>query len=187
MSKILIIHPEDRSTDFLKPIYANVENPTLVTGGVSKKELRELVDQHDQVMMMGHGSPGGLFSMGKFGDDDSFGRGYIVDFSFVPMLKKKTNNIFIWCNADMFVFYNDLKGFYSGMFVSEVGEAIYCKLPGTTQDIVDESNHTFSQIVGEVINEDVKTVYNHTKLNYYNIAETNPVAFYNHNRLYLAE
>ncbi len=51
MSKILIIHPEDRSTDFLKPIYANVENPTLVTGGVSKKELRELVDQHDQVMM----------------------------------------------------------------------------------------------------------------------------------------
>lgn len=185
MSKTLIIHPEDRSTDFLKPIYANVENPTLITGGVTKSELRELVQSHDQVMMMGHGSPGGLFSMGKFGDDGSFGRGYIIDYSFVPVLKEKDNNVFIWCNADMFVFYNDLKGFYSGMFISEVGEALYCGLPGTTQDIVDESNHTFAQIVGEVITQPVDSVYSHVKLNYSMLTENNPVALYNYKRLYL--
>ena len=87
----------------------------------------------------------------------------------------------------MFVHYNSLKGFYSGMFISETTEASYCGLPGTSQNIVDESNNLFAQIVGEVINEDIKTIYDHTKLNYQLISETNPVALYNHNRLYLAE
>ena len=77
MNKILIIHPDDRSTDFLKPIYANVENPTLITGGCTKTQIKELIESHDQVIMLGHGSPGGLFSMGQF-DDDTFGRGYII-------------------------------------------------------------------------------------------------------------
>jgi hypothetical protein len=186
MNKTLIIHPDDRSTDFLKPIYSNVENPTLITGGCTKTQIKELIESHDQVIMLGHGSPGGLFSMGQF-DDDTFGRGYIIDYSIVPVLQAKDNNIFIWCNADMFVHYNSLKGFYSGMFISETIEASYCGLPGTSQNIVDESNNLFAQIVGEVINEDIKAIYDHTKLNYQLIAETNPVALYNHNRLYLAE
>jgi len=186
MNKILIIHPDDRSTDFLKPIYTNIENPTLITGGCTKTQIRELIESHDQVIMLGHGSPGGLFSVGKF-EDDTFGRGYIIDYSMVPTLQAKDNSIFIWCNADMFVYYNSLKGFYSGMFISETTEALYCGLPSTSQNIVDESNNLFAQIVGEVINEDVKTIYDHTKLNYQLIAETNPVALYNHNRLYLAE
>jgi len=184
MNKVLIIHPEDRSTDFLKPIYQHVENPTLITGGATKNEIRELIESHDQVMMMGHGSPGGLFSMGQF-DDDTFGRGYIIDYSMVPALQAKNNNIFIWCNADMFVFYNQLKGFYSGMFISEVGEAIYCGLPGTTQDVVDESNEVFARIVGEVINEPVNIIHNHVKMHYGVLTENNPVAVYNHKRLYL--
>ncbi len=52
--KTLIIHPDDRSTDFLKPIYENVTNATVVTGGVSKKDVKQMIIEHDQVMMMKH-------------------------------------------------------------------------------------------------------------------------------------
>jgi PAS domain S-box-containing protein len=37
--KVLVIHPDDRSTDFLKPIYAGITNATVITGGYSKAEV----------------------------------------------------------------------------------------------------------------------------------------------------
>ena len=40
--KTLIIHPNDRSTDFLSPIYQSVINATVITGGISKDELHNL-------------------------------------------------------------------------------------------------------------------------------------------------
>ena len=43
-------------------------------------------------------------------------------------LKKKDNSVFIWCNADQFVNRYNLKGFYTGMFISEVMEAVFCGL-----------------------------------------------------------
>jgi hypothetical protein len=77
-----------------------------------------------------------------------------------------------------------LKGFYSGMFISEVGEALYCGLPGTQQDEVDESNYGFVNIIGKYINEDKNVIYENVIREYGIIAEENPVALYNHNRLY---
>jgi hypothetical protein len=41
--KTLIIHPDDRSTDFLKPIYENVTDATVVTGGLTKSEVNQLI------------------------------------------------------------------------------------------------------------------------------------------------
>ena len=61
--KTLVIHPQDDSTFFLDIVYRNIEDLTLITGGVSKSELREEIERHDRIMMMGHGSPGGLFSV----------------------------------------------------------------------------------------------------------------------------
>jgi len=71
------------------------------------------------------------------------------------------------------------------MFISEVGEAYYCGLPGTKQDVVDESNYGFCHILAECINENVDTIYEKVKNEYGLIAESNPVALYNNNRLYL--
>ena len=70
------------------------------------------------------------------------------------------------------------------MFISEVGEALYCGLPGTQQDEVDESNYGFVNIVGKYINEDKNVIYENVMKEYGIIAEENPVALYNHNRLY---
>lgn len=180
--KTLIVHPEDYSTKFLDIVYAPIENKTLVTGGVSKTELMKLIQEHDRVMMMGHGSPGGLFSVGKFGNAGA----YIIDQLMVPYLKSKKDNVFIWCNADKFVEIFGLTGFYSGMFISETGEAAYCGLPGTEQDIVDESNFGFCNIIAKYIKEETNAIHENVKKEYGLIAENNPVALYNNNRLYKA-
>jgi hypothetical protein len=73
------------------------------------------------------------------------------------------------------------------MFISEVGEANYCGLPGTLQETVDTSNHYFAQLLGEVINEPLDEIHRHVRSNYELLTEDNPVALYNYNRLYLAE
>ena len=139
-----------------------------------------LIREHDRVMMMGHGSPAGLFSINKFTNCGA----YIIDQQMVPLLKEKTDNVFIWCNADKFVEVFGLEGFYSGMFISEVGEAYYCGLPGTEQDQVDESNYGFVNIIAKYINEDKNVIHENVKKEYGLIAEENPIALYNNNRLY---
>ena len=176
----LIIHPEDPSTSFLDIVYSGITDKTLITGGVNRDQLADLIDSHDRIMMMGHGSPWGLFSVGKFKNAGA----YIIDNSLVWLLNQKKNNVYIWCNADQFVKRHDLRGFYSGMFISEVGEAYYCGLPGTTQDIVDESNFGFCHILSEYINEDKNVIYDNVRMEYGLIAKDNPVALYNHKRLY---
>lgn len=181
MKRTLIIHPDDRSTDFLKPIYGNVGNATVITGGFYKDEVDHMIEEHDQVMMMGHGSPWGLFAMGKFKSSTN----YIVDMDTVRALSKKDNNVFVWCNADQFVNRHNLKGFYSGMFISEVGEATYCGLPETTQNLVDESNNKFAQLLGEVAGESIREAYNHIIKSYGVLTENNAVAKYNHERIYI--
>lgn len=182
--KTLIIHPSDPSTFFLDIVYESIPNKTVITGGLTKDEVRKLIEEHDRVMMMGHGSPGGLFSVGQFNESGSRYGGYIIDQSMVPVLKEKNNSVFIWCNADKFVDGFSLKGFYSGMFISEVGEATYCGLPGIPQDIVDESNYGFVNIIGKHINEDTEVIYDNVRNEYGLIANDNPVALYNHKRLY---
>ncbi len=177
--KTLVIHPDDRSTDFLAPIYENID-VTLLTGGVSKNDVLKMMKEHDRIIMMGHGSPWGLVSIGQFTDTNV----YIVDNEMVHVLSQKKNNIFIWCNADQFVKRHDLRGFYSGMFISEVSEASYCGLPGTPQEVVTESNNAFATILGSVIDKSLKEIYYDTK-HQYEMLINNPIVKYNYERLYL--
>src|SRR5664280_3743227 len=93
--KTLIIHPEDSTTDFLSQIYSSLANKTVVKGGISKSELRKLIESHDRVLMLGHGSPYGLINTGQFPDAGLF----IIDDSMALTLKNKRDNVYIWCNA----------------------------------------------------------------------------------------
>ena len=179
--KTLVIHPKDPTTHFLDIVYRNIDDLTLITEGVSKDYIKEQIKTHDRVMMMGHGSPGGLFAVGQFDGTN----GYIIDESMVSLLKEKDNSVFIWCNADRFVEKYDLKGFYTGMFISEVGEAMYCGLPDTIQDEVDDSNYQFVEIIGECIDLDVKLIHEVVTTRYGQLIDHNPVAKYNHERLYI--
>ena len=180
--KTLIIHPEDESTLFLENIYKNIDNKTVITKDKTKHEIIDLINEHDKVIMLGHGSPDGLFSVGKFPSYN----GYIIDYSMVNVLNKKQNNIFIWCYASSFVKKNKLKGFASGMFISEIEEADFCGVYGVDKSIINESNESFVNELSRIIDKPVDLIYNEIKDKYGKLSEINPVALYNNNRLFVS-
>jgi hypothetical protein len=178
----LIIHPEDPTTDFLSQIYARLTNKTVIRGDISKSEIPKLIESHDRVLMLGHGSPDGLLSIDMFPDAGS----YIVDDSLVPSLKNKTNCLFIWCHADQFVQRHGLSGLCSGMFISEVGEAFYYGFDDVDWNMIDQSNDRFASIVSKYLNEPIEILYHKLLYEYELIARTNPIAKFNLERLFLA-
>lgn len=188
--KTLIIHPADKSTDFLEVMYKNyLDNgdTTLISfSRMTKNMLHQTISEHDRIIMCGHGTPKGLFSVSAF---PKIKNGLIIDASSVPFLRGK-ENIFIWCNADKFVNEHQLNGFYTGMFISEVGEATYCgvryKEKIVSQDIVDKSNYGFVELMNKVFDKSLNEMYNYVKNEYGNMINENPVAEYNHRRLYFA-
>jgi len=165
--KTLVIHPRDKSTEFLSLIYKG-KDWTIFNGHaseISKSKFRTLVKGHDRIIMMGHGFPGGLFMSH-------------INPEIVYLLREK-ECICIWCNADQFVEKYKLKGFYTGMFISEVGEANYFNIY-PTQDEVDFSNHLFTDLVAE--NIDKETLHQTLKESYY--SDDCPVIQFNNDRLY---
>ena len=178
--KTLVIHAEDSSTDFLCPIYQTIEDKTVLRKGITKKDVAEQIKIHERVLMLGHGSPDGLFSVGQFETNNSL----IIDISLITLLAEKEENIYIWCHANKFVERYNLKGFYTGMFVSEILEALYCDLPLVEQKVVDESNDAFSSIVSKYVNETKSVLYKKVLEEYQIIANRNKVAAYNIERLF---
>jgi hypothetical protein len=179
--KTLIIHPEDPTTTFLSQIYARLTDKTVINCGIPKSELRKLIDYHDRVLMLGHGSPLGLLNPGQFPDAGS----YIIDDSMVSSLKNKTNSVFIWCDADQFVQRHGLTGLNSGMFISEEGEAIYYGFDDVEWDMINQSNERFAWIISMYLNEAMEILYQKLLYEYELIARTNPIARFNLARLYL--
>ena len=177
--KTLIIHPEDYSTEFLSQIYAPIVNKTVITEEVSKSEIRKLIDSHDRVLMLGHGSPNGLLSIDMFPDAGS----YIIDDSMVLSLKNKTNCLFIWCNSDQFVQRHGLSGLCTGMFISEIAEADYYGFDNIDVDLIDQSNERFVSVLSKYINEPMEVLYQNLQHEYGLLVRTNPIARFNLERL----
>jgi hypothetical protein len=179
--KTLIIHPEDSTTDFLSQIYSSLPNKTVVKGGIRKSELPKLIDSHDRVLMLGHGSPFGLINAGQFPDSGS----YIIDDSMVLPLINKTNSVFIWCNANQFVERHGLEGLNCGMFISEVIEANSYGFENIDEDLIDQSNGRFSWIISNYINQPIEILYQKLLYQYDLMARTNPIARFNLEQLNL--
>ena len=178
--KTLVIHAEDSSTDFLSPIYQTIEDRTVLRKGFTKNEIAEQIKVHDRIIMLGHGCPDGLFAVGQFETNNSL----IIDSSLISLLAEKKENIYIWCHANQFVEKHNLKGFYTGMFVSEFLEVVYCELPLVEEDVINESNDGFSSIVSKYVNDSKSVLYKNTLEEYQIIANRNLVAAYNIDRLY---
>lgn len=128
--KVLVIHPNDKTTNFLCPAY--VRDFTTIRTNIGDALLKSLIRQHDIIIMMGHGDEKGLFGHGR----------YIVTSDFVYELRNKTC-IYIWCHASDFVKKYSLKTpFATGMFISEVDEAYLEGVKFEGDDIYD-SNYWF--------------------------------------------
>jgi hypothetical protein len=180
LMKNLIIHPEDTTTDFLSQIYAPLVNKTVVKGGIAKSELQALIESHDRILMLGHGSPYGLLNPGQFPDAGLF----VIDGSMTLSLKNRSNCIFIWCFADQFLGRYGLSGLCSGMFISEASEAGYYGFNIKDGDLIDQSNERFSWIISKYLNEPIEILYQKLLHEYGLLARTNPIARFNLERLY---
>jgi hypothetical protein len=179
----LIIHPDDRSTDFLRPIYRDLKHKTVITGPITRDGLHALIKTHDRIIGLGHGSPSGLFSMSAGG----YGS-YILGVGEVEVLRGK-ELVSIWCHANQFMERHKLNGLYSGMFISEVSEARYYGLNEVTQADVNESNEAFARILGDGLfwSEDQRWLWASVQDQYTKLADWNLVAEYNSGRWHYHE
>lgn len=165
--KTLVIHPIDHSTRFLSEIYAD-KGWTVINHNSSEKELVEQIKAHDRIVMLGHGTPTGLLGHG----------GFVINSKHVYLLREKIC-FCIWCNSDQFVEKYGLKGFYTGMIISEQSEAWMEGIDISDEDLL-YSNELLPKIVKEAINhkdiaKKVKEAYN---------SNVNPVIMFNHERIY---
>lgn len=129
--KTLVIHPKDQTTDFLREIYVG-KDWTVIDFNPSSKILKEQIKKHDRIVMLGHGSEKGLFGFNRM----------VIDSTLVYLLREK-QCVAIWCNANVFVEKYNLKGFYTGMIISEYEEALMYCIPADSFWI-DQSNTDFS-------------------------------------------
>ena len=133
--KTLIIHPKDKSTDFLNIIHKNYTVFDVEKN--SKSKLREAIKKHDKIIMLGHGSPDGLFSSKQ--------ERFIIDSNLVYLLREKLL-VGIWCYASEFAIKYKLKGLFSGMIISEMDEA-YLNAVDATEEEIEKSNFMFANTI----------------------------------------
>jgi hypothetical protein len=178
--KTLVIHPDDRSTDFLRAVYAGIPNCKVMTRGTIWEVDLE-IQAADRVIMLGHGTPSGLLSVGQF--KGSF---YCIDAESAQLLKSKKECIYIWCYASDFMKKHQLEGFGSGMFISEVAEATYCGLPRQSKKDIDLQCKYFCDLVGAGISLPTRQLYNFVNEEFGEAALGCKIARYNHERLHFA-
>jgi hypothetical protein len=185
----LIVHPKDETTRFLCDIYKDIPKKTIIEGGITRKHLRHLIGRYDRIIACGHGTRNGLCANNRFliePNSDIIWFGHVIDDTMAEVLSRGHNNIYIWCHADKFVQRHKLKGFYSGMFISEVRESIELGFADVTEEEITELNRAFAEIVGEHINEPIKTLYKNVMEEYGVVARRHPIGRYNWERLYLS-
>jgi len=161
--KTLVIHPADETTNMLSVIYAG-KDWTVITEDVSWQEIEKQLWAHDRIIMLGHGDKNGLFGHGH----------YMIGTNQAEILAHK-ECIFVWCYANEYVMKHGLKGFYTGMIISEHQEARYCAVKNFTAKDIDESNEIFSDAVKQAI--DVEDKVSLIKELY--VPKDNPIMMFN--------
>lgn len=133
--RILVIHPNDPSTQFLNVLYKDLPNVTKMDEHNSNKEITDAIrfGNYDLLMFLGHGSEEGLYApTGSKDKWQQFGRD-IINPGHVQFLRDKLC-FAIWCNANIFAAKYDLTGIFSGMVISEIAEAYMWNIPVTDQE-----------------------------------------------------
>ena len=123
---------------------------------------------------MGHGLPQGLLGHGSL----------VIDEQEVEIFRNQHENIYIWCNADCFLRQYDLKGFCTGMFISEPMEAYIFNVDATERQI-EESNNLFADIIGDSLQLPCREIKNRV-MELYRI-EGNKAVEYNRENMFIFE
>lgn len=188
MATVIFSNMGDEDTRVLKYIWAGMPKVKVVEITRDTVNSKALVDEaianeHDTLIMCGHGTPGGLLNPG-FKDGP-----YLVDQS--NYRKIKCNRVIaVWCHAKDFAETYGVKGFWSSMFISNSGEAAANGIHSVSGKSITEQEILFCVRLNELIknyvpmktwidrlkeqadytNEVVK--FNYDGLRYYRVAPT---------------
>ena len=175
-SDTLVIHCADRSTDMLSQIYEGKGWDVLRDGNIDKDELHKLIESHDKIIMLGHGTPSGLINVQ--------GSGYTIDAQDAPYLKNK--KIFaIWCYADKFF---ENHGIGRGQFVtkntpSEVWESRAAGCGNISKELMLENNTYWSKLCADIVDRclagNVQSGVDYLRKNYLEKYGNHPVTIFN--------
>lgn len=173
----LIIHPDDDSTSFLKECYKHIRNKTVINDpAFPNHELRAMLADYDKVMLLGHGNENGLFSTTSKKSIYRFNR-IIVGSNLVYLLRQKKKLLGIFCHASEFFERYNLKGFSTGMFISELMEADYYSFP-LNENWIEDSNNMLIKTIKENYNKPNEIIYEKFIANFENLTN-NEIANYN--------
>ena len=110
---------------------------------------------------------------------------YIIDHHCKNVLKRSNQNIYLWCYANRFIKNNNLKGIFTGMFISDLQEAKQYNIENVKKKDIDASNVFFSQTLGSYINKNNKIIYSKLISEYTLFAKDNKVAKFNVQNLFI--
>jgi hypothetical protein len=120
--KTLVIHPLDETTNMLSLIYKDKNFNVITNPNISSDELKLAIKEHERIIMLGHGLPGGLINPNVKKELPKLDNLYLIDDSYADLLMEK-ETISIWCFSDIYFKRHQMTGFHTGMIISEVNEA----------------------------------------------------------------
>ena len=144
--EMIVVHPNDPSTRMLSLIYEDIKDVTLFDSWEQREEILKTIaaaPREEPILLLGHGCPNGLFDMRY---------GLVIKDSDANILKDRPNLVGIWCYASSYAHKNGLKGFFSGMFISEEPEAWVNDVDAEAEEI-DEKAWDFAGRFGDMLRE----------------------------------
>lgn len=173
-SNTVVFHKTDNSTDMLAQIYEGKGWDVFrETSDLDTEELFKVVDAHERVVCLGHGSSYGL--IGMFGPE------------MAPHLKDKKLFV-IWCNADAyFEKYSIGQGqFITGNMPSEVWECSAAGCGNISKQLMLDNITYWSKLCADVCEQclegNVKDSVTYIRKKYLEKYGNHPVTIYNCNR-----
>ena len=147
--RILVIHPNDPSTQFLCRLYEDLPNVTKLTEKNSNREITEALQHgnYDLYMFLGHGGEDGLYAPNG---SQQFGR-HIINSGHVQFMRDKIC-FGVWCNANIFAVKYSLTGIFTGMVISEIAEAYLWNIPVADQEEMDAHNELWCSALRDCCN-----------------------------------
>ena len=146
----------------------------------SHSKIRRAIREADEIWMLGHGSPYGLFSRpDNLHDIDRM----LVDSRCVEFLRNKLC-VAIWCNADKFAEKYSLTGLFSGMIISEQIECDWMLGFVPNKDMMNRCNDNFVTSMKHCLTEMQLEDIPEMMANLCTETDTHTIDYYNFNRLF---
>ena len=148
MATVIFSNMGDTDSAVLKYIWRGLPNVKVVEVRKGTKDgyklATEAIEQeHDTLIMCGHGTPHGLLN-------PNLAEGYLVDMN--NKGKIRCNRVIgIWCHAKQFAIQQGVRGFWSSMFISNRAEAFCNGITNVSSKSITEQEILFCVRLNELI------------------------------------